>query len=292
MASMKEIKRRRTSIQSTEQITKAMKLVATVKLQKARVKADSSKPYFNLMYETISNILEKSENINHKYLKSGGGKKAVIVITSNRGLAGGYNNNIIKLVSSNFDTDDCLVYAVGKKGKDGLERRGYTIAGEYSEIMNEPLYADAADITKVLLTAFEKGEVSDIYMAYTVFKNTVVHIPTLLHLLPVVTDSVKENFEETSGLEEKRGPRAIMDYSPNEEEVLDAIVPKYISSIIFGALGQALAAENGARMNAMDNATNNAAELIDKLSLQYNRARQGAITQELTEIVAGANAIS
>ncbi len=292
MASMKEIKRRRTSIQSTEQITKAMKLVATVKLQKARVKADSSKPYFNLMYETISNILEKSENINHKYLKSGGGKKAVIVITSNRGLAGGYNNNIIKLVSSNFDTDDCLVYAVGKKGKDGLERRGYTIAGEYSEIMNEPLYADAADITKVLLTAFEKGEVSDIYMAYTVFKNTVVHIPTLLHLLPVVTDSVKENFEETSGLEEKRGPRAVMDYSPNEEEVLDAIVPKYISSIIFGALGQALAAENGARMNAMDNATNNAAELIDKLSLQYNRARQGAITQELTEIVAGANAIS
>jgi ATP synthase F1, gamma subunit len=292
MASMKEIKRRRTSIQSTEQITKAMKLVATVKLQKARVKADSSKPYFNLMYETISNILEKSETINHKYLKSGGGKKAVIVITSNRGLAGGYNNNIIKLVSSNFDTDDCLVYAVGKKGKDGLERRGYTIAGEYSEIMNEPLYADAADITKVLLTAFEKGEVSDIYMAYTVFKNTVVHIPTLLHLLPVVTDSVKENFEETSGLEEKRGPRAVMDYSPNEEEVLDAIVPKYISSIIFGALGQALAAENGARMNAMDNATNNAAELIDKLSLQYNRARQGAITQELTEIVAGANAIS
>ena len=292
MASMKEIKRRRTSIQSTEQITKAMKLVATVKLQKARVKADSSKPYFNLMYETISNILEKSENINHKYLKSGGGKKAIIVITSNRGLAGGYNNNIIKLVSSNFDTDDCLVYAVGKKGKDGLERRGYTIAGEYSEIMNEPLYADAADITKVLLTAFEKGEVSDIYMAYTVFKNTVVHIPTLLHLLPVVTDSVKENFEETSGLEEKRGPRAVMDYSPNEEEVLDAIVPKYISSIIFGALGQALAAENGARMNAMDNATNNAAELIDKLSLQYNRARQGAITQELTEIVAGANAIS
>ena len=292
MASMKEIKRRRTSIQSTEQITKAMKLVATVKLQKARVKADSSKPYFNLMYETISNILEKSENINHKYLKSSGGKKAVIVITSNRGLAGGYNNNIIKLVSSNFDTDDCLVYAVGKKGKDGLERRGYTIAGEYSEIMNEPLYADAADITKVLLTAFEKGEVSDIYMAYTVFKNTVVHIPTLLHLLPVVTDSVKENFEETSGLEEKRGPRAVMDYSPNEEEVLDAIVPKYISSIIFGALGQALAAENGARMNAMDNATNNAAELIDKLSLQYNRARQGAITQELTEIVAGANAIS
>lgn len=292
MASMKEIKRRRTSIQSTEQITKAMKLVSTVKLQKARVKAEQSKPYFSLMYETISRILLKSQNINHKYLKSKSGKKAVIVITANRGLAGGYNNSIIKLVSANFNTEDTLIYAIGKKGRDGLERRAYNIAGDYSEVINEPLYQDAVDISKKLLEDFEKGEISDIYIAYTVFKNTVVHVPTLLHLLPIVTDEVKENFEETTGLEENKASKAIMDYSPNEEEVLNAIVPKYMSSIIFGALSQALASENGARMNAMDNATNNARELIDKLGLQYNRARQGAITQELTEIVAGANAIN
>lgn len=292
MASMKEIKRRRTSIQSTEQITKAMKLVSTVKLQKARVKAEQSKPYFNLMYETISRILGKSQNINHKYLSSKSGKKAVIAITSNRGLAGGYNNSIIKLVNANFSTEDTIVYAIGKKGRDGLERRGYKIASDYSEVINEPLYQDAADITRELLAAFEKGEISDIYIAYTVFKNTVVHVPTLLHLLPIATDELKDNFTETTGLEESKSAKAIMNYSPNEEEVLNAIVPKYMSSIIFGALGQALASENGARMNAMDNATNNARELIDKLGLQYNRARQGAITQELTEIVAGANAIN
>lgn len=293
MASMKEIKRRRTSIQSTEQITKAMKLVSTVKLQKARVKAEQSKPYFSLMYETISSILEKSENINHKYLEKKEGKKAVIVITSNRGLAGGYNNNIIKLVSSNFDVENTLIYAIGKKGKDALDKKGFSILGDFSDVMNEPMYQDATDITKLLLQDFSDGKISDIYIAYTTFKNTVVHVPTLLHLLPIANKEVKENFEETVGLDsESKGPKALMNYSPNEDEVLEAIVPSYLASIIFGAFTQALASENGARMNAMDNATNNARELIDKLGLQYNRARQGAITQELTEIVAGANAIN
>ncbi|PTL28451.1 ATP synthase F1 subunit gamma [Lachnospiraceae bacterium oral taxon 096] len=290
MASMKEIKRRRESIQSTEQITKAMKLVSTVKLQKARARAEESKPYFDLMYETIASILEKSENISHKYLKSGQkGKKAVIVITANRGLAGGYNNNIIKLVSANLKKEDTVVYAVGRKGKEGLERRGYTIAGEYSEVINEPTYQDAADMTKVLLDGFAKGEIAEIYLAYTNFKNTVVHIPTFLKLLPISAEDILKGRENAKT---ESGPRTLMNYSPNEEEVLNAIVPKYMSSIIYGGLMQALASENGARMNAMDSATNNADELIQSLGLLYNRARQGAITQELTEIVAGANAIN
>ena len=243
-----------------------MKLVSTVKLQKARARAEESKPYFDLMYETIASILEKSENISHKYLKSGQkGKKAVIVITANRGLAGGYNNNIIKLVSANLKKEDTVVYAVGRKGKEGLERRGYTIAGEYSEVINEPT------------------------LAYTNFKNTVVHIPTFLKLLPISTEDILKGRENAKT---ESGPRTLMNYSPNEEEVLNAIVPKYMSSIIYGGLMQALASENGARMNAMDSATNNADELIQSLGLLYNRARQGAITQELTEIVAGANAIN
>lgn len=289
MASMKEIKRRRNSIQSTKQITKAMKLVATVKLQKSRAKAEKSKPYFTLMYETIGSILTKSENLKHQYLESReGGKKAVIVITSNRGLAGGYNNNVIRMVEANVGKEEALIYAIGKKGKDALERHGYSIAGDYAEVMNEPMYTDAADLTKVLLQAFEQGEISQIYLAYTNFKNTVVHIPVFLKLLPLSAEEIRE---ETKAAEEGSKSRALMNYSPNEEEVLGAVVPKYLSSLIFGALQQAVAAENGARMNAMENATNNADELIDKLSLQYNRARQGAITQELTEIVAGANAI-
>lgn len=291
MASMKEIKRRRNSIQSTEQITKAMKLVSTVKLQKARVKAEQSKPYFTLMYETISSMLAKSSNIDHKYLKSGeNGKTAVIVVTSNRGLAGGYNNSIIKAVAAKFNPDTSLIYAIGKKGREGLERRKFNISGDYSEVINEPLYQDASQLTKTLLNEFQNGNIKDIYIAYTVFKNTVVHIPTILRLLPILTEDISSESEGALRDEENKA-KAIMNYSPNEDEVLNAIVPKYMASIIFGALEQAVASENGARMNAMDNATNNARELIDKLGLQYNRARQGAITQELTEIVAGANAV-
>ena len=287
MASMKEIKRRRGSIQSTRQITKAMQLVSTVKLQKTRTRAEEAKPYFSLMYDTMFSILSKSNNMNHRFVKTSNekeGKKAIIVISSNRGLAGGYNNNIAKLVETSFSKEEALIYAIGKKAKDTLERRGYEVLGEYNEVILDPMYQDAVDITKKLLSDYEEGKISEIYVVYTHFKNTVVHVPTLKKLLPISLDEAeKEEGKEKSTL--------LMNYAPNEEEVLEAIVPKYISAIIYGSLQQAIASENGARMNAMENATNNADELIDKLLLKYNRARQGAITQELTEIVAGANAI-
>lgn len=284
MASMRDIKRRRESIQSTEQITKAMKLVSTVKLQKSRGKAEESKPYFNLMYDTICSMLRKSGSIDHKYLKAGNSpKKAVITITSNRGLAGGYNNNIVKLVSgdSRLDQKNVTVYAIGRKGKDALSRKGYAVAADYSEVLNEPVYQDAAEITGELLKAFEKNEIGEIYLAYTSFKNTVTHIPTIKKLLPVEMEAEREKTDLT-----------LMNYEPDETQVLDAIIPKYMSSLIYGALLEAVASENGARMTAMDSATNNAEEMIEELGLAYNRARQGSITQELTEIIAGANAIS
>ena len=287
MASMKEIKRRRGSIQSTRQITKAMQLVSTVKLQKTRTRAEEAKPYFSLMYDTMFSILSKSNNMNHRFVKTsneGEGKKAIIVISSNRGLAGGYNNNIAKLVETSFSKEEALIYAIGKKAKDTLERRGYEVLGEYNEVILDPMYQDAVDITKKLLSDYEEGKISEVYVVYTHFKNTVVHIPTLKKLLPISLDEAEKE-------EGKEKPTLLMNYAPNEEEVLEAIVPKYISAIIYGSLQQAIASENGARMNAMENATNNADELIDKLLLRYNRARQGAITQELTEIVAGANAI-
>ena len=146
MASMRDIKRRRDSIQSTGQITKAMKLVSTVKLQKAKGKAESTKPYSDLMYETVSNILAKSGNINHKFLKAGdSNKKAVIVITANRGLAGGYNNNIAKLITnSDIPKEDAYIYAIGRKGREVLERKGYEIKADYSDVINEPMQKKSA----------------------------------------------------------------------------------------------------------------------------------------------------
>ena len=284
MASMKDIKRRRNSIQSTGQITKAMKLVSTVKLQKAKGKAESTKPYSDLMYETICNMLARSGNINHKYLVPGeSSKKAVITITANRGLAGGYNTNLTKLITeSGIPKEDIDIVAIGTKGRDYLARRGYNISEDASDVINEPLYTDARSICDKLLERFAAGEIGEIYLAYTSFKNTVVHEPKLIKLLPVSVD--------TDGLSSGEDTTP-MNYEPAEDEALNLIIPKYVCSLIYGALIEAVASENGARMQAMDNATSNADEMISDLSLKYNRARQASITQELTEIIAGANAI-
>lgn len=293
MASMRDIKRRKESVQSTGQITKAMKLVSSVKLQKAKVGAEVSKPYFETMYETVAGMIAKSGQMSHPFLqKSKSDKKAVITITSNRGLAGGYNSNIVKMVSKDgrFSKEDTVIYAVGTKGRDSLSRQGYTIAGDYPEAINEPIYADAMEIGKELLSKFTSGEIGEIYLAYTIFKNTVVQIPALVKLLPIdAEDIVSEQEEEPESPLDKI---TLMNYEPEPEEALDAIIPKYINSLIFGGLVESHASENGARMQAMDSATSNAEEMISDLSLKYNRARQASITQELTEIIAGASAIS
>lgn len=284
MASMREIKRRKATIESTSQITQAMKLVSTAKLQRAKGKVETSKPYFSHMYDAVNSILAKSGNITHPYLQGKeGGKKAFIVVTSNRGLAGGYNNNVVKLLTKgDIPKEDILVYSVGRKGRDALKRYGYQIKADYSEVMNGPIFSDAADIGRAVLEAFANQEVSEIYIAYTVFKNTITQIPTLTKLLPVSIEEEKEISDDNLTL---------MNYEPEAEEALDKIIPKYINSLIYGALTEAIASENGARMQAMESATNNAADMIDDLGLKYNRARQASITQELTEIVAGASAI-
>ena len=290
MASMRDIKRRKTSIQGTQQITKAMKLVSTVKLQRARAGAERSQTYFDCMYDTVNNILSRVGHLEHKYLVPGAcPKKAVIVITSNRGLAGGYNSNVAKLITGQEDwkTEDVVVYAIGNKGREILERKGYTVKESYPEVIEEPAYAEAMLLSQKLLTSFAAGEIGEIYLAYTAFKNTVSQIPTFLKLLPVDLAAAGPKGE----VKEEKPDLLIMNYEPDEDEVLDAIIPKYVSSLIYGAFLEAVASENGARMTAMDSATNNAEEMIGKLSLQYNRARQGSITQELTEIIAGANAI-
>lgn len=292
MASMRDIKRRKTSIQSTEQITKAMKLVSTVKLQRAKSRAESSKAYFMSMYDTVSAILRKTGSIEHPYLKeSSSTKKAVVTITSNRGLAGGYNSNITKLVmGQGWNKEDVLIYAIGKKGRDTLKRNGYEIMKDASDVINEPLFSDAMSISEELLKAFSEGEIGEIYLAYTNFKNTVSHVPTLLKILPVDVEATGDEMADTGDREVQ--DKAIMNYEPNETEALDMIIPKYVTSLIYGALIQAVASENGARMQAMDSATNNADEIISTLELQYNRARQGHITQEITEIIGGAEALN
>lgn len=284
MASMRDIKRRKSSITSTQQITKAMKLVSTVKLQKARAHAEATDPYFNYMYKTVSSMLAKSGNIEHPYLKAGDSpKKAVVVITSNRGLAGGYNNNIVKLIThGDFKKEDLDIYAVGAKGEEALSVKGYNIVESAPQMMEDPTYEDAAALCKKVLSAFADGQVGEIYLAYTHFKNTVTQEAKLIKLLPVEIDESEQVLDDSN---------ILMNFEPNPEEALELIIPKYVTSLFYGALVESFASENGARMQAMDSATSNAEDMISDLTLKYNRARQGSITQELTEIIAGANAI-
>lgn len=289
MASMREIKRRRVSIQSTQQITKAMKLVSTVKLQKARQRAENSKPYFQYMYKTVTSMLAKAGTIDHPYLRGGSSDKVgIVAITSNRGLAGGYNANIARMVQAcGIEKDRVRLYTVGKKGNEMLARKGYEIAADYPDVIEEPTFEDAKHLAARLLDDFSKGEIGEIYVAYTEFKNTVSHIPKMMKLLPVSAEEIQEEDSEVSAMDKL----TLMNFEPSEEEAIGLLIPKYVTSIIYGAFVEAVASENGARMQAMDSATNNAEEIISDLELKYNRARQGAITQELTEIIAGADAI-
>lgn len=209
----------------------------------------------------------------------------MIVITSNRGLAGGYNANVVKMITgAGFQKEDVECYTIGNKGREVLERRGYEIKASYPEVIESPEYADAAAICNEVLASYQRGEIGETYLAYTHFKNTVVHEPKLMKLLPVEFDDLEIPDEDESNV--------LMNYEPNEEDALDMIIPKYVTSLFYGAFVEAVASENGARMQAMDSATSNAEDMISDLTLKYNRARQGSITQELTEIIAGAEAIS
>lgn len=282
MASIRDIKRRRTSIQSTQQITKAMKVVATARLQKAKLRAEETRAYFNKMYETVSSILAQTGNATHPFLtKNNSKKRAYIVIASNRGLAGGYNSNVIKaVINKEKEPQDVLIYAVGKKGKDGLVRRGYHVEEDFSRMIEAPTYRDAVEIGKKLLSAYVEDEIGEIFLVYTEFKSTISQETKMIKVLPIEQDTI-----ETSD------QGALMNYEPSEEEVLDKMIPRYLYSLIYGALMESVASEQGARMTAMDSATNNADDMIEDLSLEYNRARQTSITQEISEIVGGAEAL-
>jgi len=289
MASMRDIKRRRDSIKSTQQITNAMKLVATAKLQKAKLGAEQTRPYFQKMHDTISSIISQSGTVTHKFLQEKDGKNnTYIVITSNRGLAGGYNNNVCKQVLNHHKDDEAenvSVVAIGKKGRDVMKRQGFEIIDYFEEVVEAPKFSDAVTIGSTILKKYVEGEIDHVYISYTHFESTIAQEAKLLKILPLDLNDFALDASSENNLQ------AGIEYDPSPEEVLDNIIPQYVNSIIFGALKESVASEHGSRMTAMDSATSNASDMIDKLTLQYNRARQASITQELSEIVGGAEAL-
>jgi len=278
--STKEIKNRIRSMESTRQITKAMEMVAASKLRRAQAQISASRPYFQILRTTIRDITQTNRDFSSPYLKEREVKKVMyIVIAGDRGLAGGYNSNILKLVMSEIQGKDAVVLPIGKKAVDYFKSKNIpALTDNYAEAASVSI-GDCFSIAKQLSKAFLAEEFDEIHVAYTNFVSVLSQVPASLQLLPLKKEDILA----------EEAPRRRCDtiYEGDPEEVFAAIVPEYLGGVLYGALCESRAAEQAARRSAMDSATQNAEDMIADLSLKFNRARQAAITQEITEIVAG-----
>lgn len=277
--STKEIKNRIRSMESTKQITKAMEMVAASKLRRAQAQISNSRPYFQIFYSTIQDILRANRDFQSPYLKERPvNKRLYIVIAGDRGLAGGYNSNILKMVYEEMMQGEAVVLPIGKKAVDFFRSRKVpALTEQYAEAADVDI-GDCFSISKQLNSAYLSGEFDEIRVAYTTFVSVLSQEPTTMRLLPL---SRPENSSEESV------SRNRMIYEQDSEAVFASIVPEYLGGVLYGALCESRASEQAARRSAMDSATQNAEDMIADLSLKFNRARQAAITQEITEIVAG-----
>ena len=291
MASLDDLKKRIASVKSTQKITKAMKMVAAAKLKRAQESAEKGRPYSEKMNNVILNLSNGiSDKENAPRLLSGTGKDKVhlcVVMTSDRGLCGGFNSNIIKKAKSYFaklseEGKDLKIVTVGSKGNDQLKRvYGDKIIANISfKESKNANYFDAEKVGKMVIEKFEAEEFDVCTIFYNQFKNVITQIPQSQQIIPLKTDNSEENKSEDS-----------YEFEPDEDEILSNLLPKNISTQIFKAMLENSASEQGSRMSAMDNATRNAGEMVDKLTIQYNRSRQAAITKELIEIISGAESL-
>ncbi|WP_152396322.1 ATP synthase F1 subunit gamma [Paenibacillus guangzhouensis] len=282
---MRDIKRQIKSVQNTKQITKAMEMVAAAKLRRAQEKAEAARPYADKLKEVVGGIAAGTKGIKHPMLQSRDVKKTgYLVITSDRGLCGGSNTNVIRTVMNTIrenhkSSDEYSLFVIGRKGRDYFRRRELPIVQEVTELSDSPSFSDVKSVASKAVQFFEDGKYDVLYIFYNEFVNALTQIPMKKQLLPL--DDMKVE-----------GAASSYEYEPSAEEVLDVLLPKYAETLIYSAVLDAKASELGAKMTAMGSATKNATKMINELTLTFNRARQAAITQEISEIVAGANAQS
>ncbi|MBQ8236597.1 MAG: ATP synthase F1 subunit gamma [Oscillospiraceae bacterium] len=276
--STKEIKNRIRSMESTKQITKAMEMVAASKLRRAQAQIANSRPYFEILRNTIDEIVDHNLEFSSPYLKNRGGNKVMyIVIAGDRGLAGGYNSNVLKMVLADIQGKEATVLPIGKKAVDFFKSKKIPVLTDsYAEASTVSI-GDCFSISKQLSKAYKNGEFDEVHVAYTSFVSMLSQTPDSMKLLPLVREEGAP----------KPASRAVTIYEPDCETVFDAVVPEYLGGILYGALCESRASEQAARRTAMDSATSNAEEMIADLSLKFNRARQAAITNEIIDIVAG-----
>lgn len=287
--SMRDIKRRIGSFEKTKQITKAMEMVAASYLRRAQEHAESARPYAEKLREVILHLKKGTKDVTHPMLISRTVKRTgYLVITSDSGLAGGYNSNLLRMLVKTLKMrhktrDEYVIFVIGKKGVEHLTRRDYPIIDQVTGLGNRATFADLKPIARHAVNFYEQEEFDELYLVYNKFINPVVQQPTEQRLLPLEEDQLDSQDTSKSNIK--------IEFEPSEKEVLEAILPRYAETLIFSAYLDAKASEFAARMTAMGNATENANEMIGQLRLEFNRARQAAITQELAEIVGGANAL-
>lgn len=292
MPSLKAIKKRITSVKNTRQITKAMKMVSAAKLRRAQEAVVAARPYADKVQQVLASLARREDQDAHPLLaQRGRGKALLVLVTSDRGLCGGFNSNVSKAVERHvranpdgFEQIDLLL--IGRKGNDYLKRRpGMSIFKVYENLLGtgQVSYAPASLVGKELVALFESEQYDAVFLAYNAFRSAISQEPRIVPLLPVVPPAA----------DEASADEYLADYlyEPSAAAVLDQLLPKYVEVQIFRAFLESVASEHGARMSAMDSASKNASEMIGKLTLQYNRARQAAITKELMEIISGAEAI-
>ncbi|MED1916000.1 ATP synthase F1 subunit gamma [Bacillus thuringiensis] len=281
---IREIRRSIKSKKDMRQITKAMKMVAAAKLRRNQDKAEAARPYADKIQEVIASIASGNSASKHPMLQNRPVKKTgYIVITSDRGLAGGYNANILRKVVTTINEkhkskDEYGIFVIGRKGRDFFSKRNYPLLEEVTGLPASPAFADIKKIAGAAVQMFENEQIDQLYLCYNKFQSAISQIPTVKQLLPLEAPE-SNNARELN-----------YEYEPSSEEVLADLLPKYAETLVYSALLEAKASEEGSRMTAMGSATDNATDMINRLTLSYNRARQAAITQEISEIVAGANA--
>ncbi|MBP3783188.1 MAG: ATP synthase F1 subunit gamma [Butyrivibrio sp.] len=281
--SMKAVKLRIKSVQSTMQITKAMQLVAASKLRKAKERADASKPYLETMLGTLTDIANSNTDFQSPFTKAAENDKWLyVVIAGDRGLAGGYNSNLFKFMEAETKgRDNVTVLPIGKKSVEYFKHRNVPLfTEEYAEVAKVTI-SDCFQVAKLVCDAYRSGEFGHIFLCYTNFVSMLSQVPTASSLLPLSDLRTEEKASDGKA-------RDLILYEPDSETVFNAIVPEYLAGILYSSINVSYASELAARRTAMEAATDNAEEMIDTLSLYYNRARQASITQEITEIVAGA----
>lgn len=285
MATLKDIKKRIGSLKNTGQITKAMKMVSAAKLRRAQEAIVAGRPYAEKMQEVLSSLAPGADATANPLLEvREPNKVGIILFTSGRGLCGGFNGNLIKaaekFIAAELPGKEVVMSFYGKKGQEHFKRRGKEAAGSYKLEVGQQSYDIAKDISADVIKAYEAGDIDEVHIVYGKFQSAMTQIPSVEKLLPIVPKESTEVAEAVDFL-----------FEPDADAILADLLPKYVTSQVFKAVLETAASEHGARMSAMDSASKNASEMIGKLTIQYNRARQAAITTELMDIINGAEAV-